>query len=102
MFFTHIGRVIAVLLLVLAVFQIVLGFMIANDSLGPYQPAVVRYGVKSSGQLIDRGIYAILVAVGLGVLTEIAFALRAIKNSQASVGAPNAPASGHSRPQGTI
>ena len=80
MLFTHLGRAIAILALLFGAFSIVLGFMIANESLGPYEATVLRYGVKSSGQLIDRGLYTIVVGVAFGVITEISYTLRAITN----------------------
>ena len=77
MFFTHLGRVIAILALVFGIFQITLGVLIANESLGPYEAALARYGIKSSGQIIDRGTYTVLASIVLGILTEISYALRA-------------------------
>jgi hypothetical protein len=38
----------------------------------PYRRSRVRYfGNKSSGQAVDRGLYAILFGIALGILTEI-------------------------------
>jgi hypothetical protein len=82
MLFTHLGRVIGILALLFGAFSIVLGVMIANDSMGPYEFAILRYGVKSSGQLIDRGIYTIVIGVAFGILTEISYALRALANAR--------------------
>jgi hypothetical protein len=78
MFFTHLGRVIAILGLLLAISQIALGVMIATEFIGPYEAALARYSsASSSGQIINRGSYAVLASIVLGILTEISYALRA-------------------------
>jgi hypothetical protein len=77
MFFTHLGRVIAILVLVLGVMRIILGVLIANEFIGPYEAALARYTrASSSGEVIDTGIYAVLFGVAFGILTEIRYALR--------------------------
>jgi hypothetical protein len=77
MFFTRLARIVAILVFVLAVFQVLLGVSIATEFLLPYEEALVRYTTaSSSGQVIDRGLYGILFALGLGTLAEISFAVR--------------------------
>jgi len=78
MFFTRLGRILAILILIFGIFSIAMGLAIANDLLGPYDQVMSRYfpTTKSSGTFIDRGLYAITFAIVLGVLTEIRYALR--------------------------
>ncbi|WP_245424949.1 hypothetical protein [Rhizobium sp. M10] len=58
--------------------RIITGIGIATEILGPYEEALRRYGgrAESSGAIIDRGVYALLVAIALGTLAEIGIALR--------------------------
>ena len=42
---------------------IALGVMIAEESLGPYKDAIARYGIKSAGEIINRGIYTVLASI---------------------------------------
>lgn len=77
MFFTRLARLVAILVFVLAVFQVLLGVAIATEFVGPYEAALARYtAASSSGEVIDRGLYSILFALGLGTLAEISFAVR--------------------------
>ena len=82
MFFTHLGRVIAIIVLLFGIFNIALGVMIAEESLGPYKDAIARYGIKSAGEIINRGIYTVLASIVLGILTEISYALRALDKTR--------------------
>lgn len=78
MFFTHLGRVIAILALVFGVISIIVGLMIATEFIGPYEWALRRYtSASSSGEVIDKGFYVVLFGVAFGILTEISYALRA-------------------------
>ena len=80
MFFTHLGRVIAVLALALGVMRVVLGVLIAEDFLGPYEAALARYTrASNAGEVINTGIYAVLISIALGILTEISYALKSLK-----------------------
>jgi hypothetical protein len=76
MFFSSLTRVIAIAGFVLGLCVVLLGFGIATELLGPYQAALSRYTVSSSGQLIDRGIYTLIFAVTLGTMAEISFSIR--------------------------
>jgi hypothetical protein len=78
MFFTHLGRVAAILVLVLGILSITIGMLIATETVGPYADAVARYapGKSSSGQMIDRGTYLLAFSIVLGILTEISYALK--------------------------
>jgi len=77
MFFSKSARILAIVALVIGLTNVLLGFAIANEWLGPYEAALARYTTRSSsGQVIDRGIYAILVAVALGTLADINFSIR--------------------------
>jgi hypothetical protein len=72
MLFTRLGRIVAFLALILGIFQIVGGLMVAAGWIGPEEAALARYfGNKSTGQVIDRGVYVALLAIALGILTEI-------------------------------
>jgi hypothetical protein len=82
MFFTHLGRVLAILVLVLGIFNITLAMLIAAEVIGPYEAGLARYFPgKSSGQVIDHGMYMVLFSVALGILTEIRYALRALSKT---------------------
>ena len=82
MLFTHLGRIVAFLALVVGIFNVVIGVSIATEMLGPYQATLAtRFPrARSSGAVIDRGIYTVLFSIALGVLTEISYALREIRN----------------------
>ena len=79
MLFTHLGRIVALLALVGGILYVVIGVSIATEMLGPYQATLARYfpRARSSGAIIDRGIYVVLFSIALGILTEISYALRA-------------------------
>jgi hypothetical protein len=81
MFFTHVGRVVAIIALVLGILRITMGVMIAEEFAGPYEAALARYGAgaKSAGAIINQGIYATLVALAFGILSDISYALQAIE-----------------------
>jgi hypothetical protein len=75
MFFTHLARLVAILVFVLGVFQVLLGIAIATGHLPP--SALAAYsGASSTGELINRGTYAIAFAIGMGTLAEISFSVR--------------------------
>ena len=69
MFFTHLGRVVAILALVIGIWNVVGGLMVANDMWGPYEAAMARYfpQSQSSGAVIDMGTYYVVFALALGV-----------------------------------
>ena len=77
-FFTHLGHVIAILVLIGAIWSITIALLIATEVIGPYQETLARYfpGRSATGQVIDRGIYYLAFSVALGILTEISYALR--------------------------
>ncbi|MBX4899484.1 hypothetical protein [Rhizobium bangladeshense] len=81
MFFTKFARVVAWILLVGSVTRIVTGIGIATEILGPYEEALRRYGgrAESSGAIIDRGVYALLIAIALGALAEISSSVRGFR-----------------------
>jgi len=82
-FFTHLGRVVAILVLIVGISNITSGFLVASEAIGPYQETLARYfpGRSSTGQVIDRGIYYLAFSIALGVLTEIGYALRSLRGS---------------------
>jgi hypothetical protein len=79
MFFTHVGRIVAILAVLFGALRLVIGIMIANELMLPYEAALARYapGASSSGEVIDKGIYMIIFGIALGIATEISYALRA-------------------------
>ena len=85
MMFTHLGRIVAFLALLIGVWQVVFGFMIAFDVIGPPEAALARYfpsKYKTTGQVIDRGWYIILFGIAFGILTEISYSVRAQQGQQ--------------------
>ncbi|MGE3987503.1 hypothetical protein [Pseudorhodoplanes sp.] len=78
MFFAWLGRILAILILIFALFKIAVALAIASDVLGPYDAALARYfpSAKSTGQVIDKGVYAVILSIALGILAEIRFTLR--------------------------
>jgi len=58
--------------------QIAIALLIASEALGPYDVTLARYfpTAKSSGQIIDKSQYAVILSVALGILAEIRFVLR--------------------------
>lgn len=73
MFFSMLARLLAVLVLLLALGQLWTGLHLAS---GGTTPEDLYFSAKTSGAMIDRGIYGILVAVALGTLGEIGSAVR--------------------------
>jgi hypothetical protein len=77
MIFSNLARIFAVLGFIGSLSLILIGLSIANELFGPYEEMLARYTTSpSSGKLIDQGFYGILVAVALGTLAEISFAIR--------------------------
>ncbi|PBB90335.1 hypothetical protein CK215_22030 [Mesorhizobium sp. WSM3864] len=72
MLFTYSARIVAVLALVLGVLQLVLFFLLADNP-----DELARYaGRASPARVLDRGVYAILLSLALGTLSEISLSLR--------------------------
>lgn len=84
MFFTRVGLLIAILAMAIGVFQVTMGFMIATETIGPYETALARYfpNSSSSGKVIDAGSLKIVFSIVLGILIEIRYALRDQHKSQ--------------------
>lgn len=84
MIFSYAARILAYLILLVGAWQVVIGFVIANELLLPYEEALRRYtpGAPSSGSVIDKGIYKLVVAVALGTLAEISFRLLKMRGEQ--------------------
>jgi hypothetical protein len=79
MVFTNLGRVVAFILLLSGIFHIAGGLMIAAGWLTPEQAALAVFFPRraTTGAVIDRGLYAVLFGIALGILTEISYSLRA-------------------------
>jgi len=78
MIFTNLARIVAWLALVFGALRLAIGYGIATRALGEYDAALARYapGAANSGEVIDRGFYMIVFAIGLGTLAEISFNAR--------------------------
>ena len=77
MFFSHVARVVAILVLVVGASQVLMGLTIANEWAGISRNDLSEYTTAATtGELIDRGIHRILIAVALGTLAEIGLAIR--------------------------
>lgn len=74
MFFIKLTRIVALVILVVCTLNVLFGIAIAQEWLGPYEEAAAAYG--ASGKKIDGGLRSILVALALGTLAEIGFAVR--------------------------
>jgi hypothetical protein len=82
-FFSHIARIVAVIVLVLGAGQVLIGLSIANEWMGLSAANLGEYTRSATtGQIIDRGIYGMLVAVALGTLAEIGLAIRKSSRGQ--------------------
>ena len=51
--------------------------MIATGMLAPEQAVLAHFFPRASGAVIDRGLYAVLFSIALGILTEISYSVRA-------------------------
>jgi hypothetical protein len=80
MIFTQLARIVAVLAFLYGIGNILMGLSIAAETVAPYEVALKRFAswASSSGQVIDRGLYMILFAIGLGTLAEIGLSVRKI------------------------
>jgi len=80
--FLTLGKVIAVLGLILCILRVLMGFVIANEWGGISWDDLGRYtALSTTGEVINQGMYMILAAVALGTLAEIELAIR--KNNRA-------------------
>ena len=74
MTYTKIARVIVAIAIIMGVLSLAMGLSIATGII--VEPEQGRYlGNKTTGQMIDKGIYTIIFAVALGVLAEISQSL---------------------------
>lgn len=77
MFFTRVTQIVAIIMFVAGVGNLLLGFGIASGYIGPYDAVLKRYTTaSSSGEVIDKGFHALLIAIALGTLVEISLAVR--------------------------
>jgi purine-cytosine permease-like protein len=72
MFFTHLARICAILIFIFGFGQLTMGLVLA---FGPAVADMSRY-ISSPGHSIDRGVYALILAVALVTLAEISFNVR--------------------------
>jgi len=78
MIFTKLGRIVAYLALLTGIVHVAGGLMIAAGWLAPKEAALAIFfpGKSTTGAVIDRGLYAVLFSIALGILTEISFSVR--------------------------
>lgn len=82
MFFSRAAQIVAAILLVLSILQVAMGFLIAFSAPDHMEALLQRYGTaKTTGQMIDRGTYGVLIAIALGALSEIGIALKTLANN---------------------
>jgi hypothetical protein len=75
--FSLISRLVALLILIVGLMELAMGYAIATGFIGPYEQALARYTTaSSSGELINRAIILIAIALALGTLAEIGLAVR--------------------------
>jgi hypothetical protein len=74
MMFTKLGRILAVLAILLGVLRITMAVMVLLSE-DPARAASYLLGSKSTGQALDQGIYTIVFGVLVGVLTDISRSL---------------------------
>jgi hypothetical protein len=78
MFYTKLGRIVAALTFAMGIVALTMGLTIATG--GVVEPTPGEYlGTKTTGQWIDRGIYTILFAILVGVLTDISNSIAATR-----------------------
>lgn len=70
MLFTNLGRVVAFVIILFGLFKVVIGWSVASGAVVEPEPGAYL-GSSTSGQMIDHGIYTVLLAIALGTLTEI-------------------------------
>ena len=78
--YTKLASLITAIALFYGIATILMGIFLIPSDMSAID-AVEYLGTKTTGQLIDRGIYTILFAIILGVLTEISKSL-SVKNSE--------------------
>lgn len=78
MFFSAVGRVVAWGAILFGVLRITMAIMVLNSE--NTTEAASRYLAGTTGETIDKGIYAILFGIIVGVLTDISYNLRNAKN----------------------
>lgn len=82
MFFCRAALIVAAILFVLSLFQVAMGFLIVFSTPDQMEALLRRYGTaKTTGQMIDRGTYGVLISVALGALSEIGIALKMLANN---------------------
>ena len=77
MFFTQLGRIVAVLAMIWGLLSVGIGVSIAVGDAGSIEQDLAKYaGKATTGELIDSGIYKILFGIAFGMLAEIRIAQR--------------------------
>ena len=75
MFFTRLGRIVAVLALIFGIWNVYGGVVIATGLLTPEEALARYFPSKSSIDTVIDGIYVVIFGIALGILTEIRYAL---------------------------
>lgn len=82
MLFTTLGRIAATLIFLFGVSRIVIGFSVAGSE--ELAANAARYlGSSTTGEAIDGGFLMILIALSLGVLTDISRNVQSQKTAEA-------------------
>jgi hypothetical protein len=76
MVFTRLGYIVAVLAILIGVFNLGMVAAIEFEYITPREEAIKRYLGNSIGRATDRGFYAVFVGIAFGILAEISSALR--------------------------
>jgi hypothetical protein len=72
MFFTKIGRIVAWIGFIGGTLRISMGILVAQFTAPDPVTAARRYlGTQTTGEAIDQGLIVLVIAIGLGILTEI-------------------------------
>ena len=74
MFYTHLAKIASAIILFLGTSRVLLGFIVISSD-DSKQSAALFLGRHTSGEAIDQGFFYILIALALGVLTEISIAI---------------------------
>ncbi|AXI53248.1 hypothetical protein SuNHUV7_10710 (plasmid) [Pseudoseohaeicola sp. NH-UV-7] len=79
--FTKLGRILAVMAVLWGVMRIAMAVAVLMSDDPSW--ATVRYlGTKTTGQVIDQGLYTIIFGILVGVLTDISKSLFSIRDAK--------------------
>jgi hypothetical protein len=73
MIFTHVARIVAILVILFGIVNALLGLGLATGMLVVPRDSGLKF--SPAGEMVDKGIYAILVGLALGTLAEISYSV---------------------------